>query len=107
MGRKNAVRIGGIGAATVQGGSAPGRTAARFAERNCLSATVPRPRTRRAHPRRSYARAIVDLARSGHDRAERNESERLVLSRLAIVRLALPGALGRRNGPSPHLRKTH
>src|SRR5260370_17048238 len=103
MGRKNAVRIGGIGAATVQGGSPPGRTAARFAERNCLSATVPRPRTRRAHPRRSYARAIVDLARSGHDRAERNESDRLVLSRLPFVPLPLPGPLAPPHGPSPPL----
>src|SRR5207302_9890482 len=80
-------------------------TAGACAERNCLSATVPPAWAGCAHARRRDARAIVDLARGGHERAERNEGERLVLPRLAIVRRALAGALGRRYGRSTHLRK--
>src|SRR5436309_6415188 len=67
--------------------------------------TVPGPGTGRSHPRRSHTGAIVDLARSRHNCAERNESERLVLPRLAIVRRPFASALGRRDGRPTHLRK--
>src|SRR5204863_448409 len=58
----------------VQRRSSPGRITARIAERNCLSATVSRPRACRPHPRRGYAGTIVDLAQCRHHRAKRNGS---------------------------------
>jgi GMP synthase (glutamine-hydrolysing) len=58
----------------------------------------PWSRTRRAHSRRSHARALPHSSRRGHDRRRRDERHRLVLQDLAELRRAVARAQRRRDG---------
>ena len=103
--RRHGVRAAGAVAAALQGRGAAGRAATGAAQGGRPAPAFPGTRAGGAHPRRSDRGAAAHPARGRHHRGQRDEVERLVLPRLAILRGAAAGALRRGDGRRAHLRE--